>query len=93
MCCDTTVKTMLLVAVMFARMKGGCSMSEWVVMTLFTTWRAGSVASLQLFGAVIRLKITSRSAIRQGFGRTVSFQAFLLFTSVNSLGCFSATCT
>jgi len=57
------VKTRLLVAVMFARVRGGCSMSAWVVMVLLATWSARSVASLRSLGAVVRLKIISLSAV------------------------------
>ena len=57
------MKTRLLVAVMFARIRGGCSMSAWVVMVLLATWSARSAASLQLLGAVVRLKNISQSAV------------------------------
>jgi len=58
------VKMRLLVAVMFARMRGGCSMSAWVVIVLLATWSAQSAASLRPLGAVVKLKIISLSAVK-----------------------------
>jgi len=51
------------VAVIFARIRGRCSMLAWVVMALLTAWSARSAASLRSLGAVVRLKIMSRSAV------------------------------
>jgi len=87
------VKTRLLVAVMFARMRGRCLMSAWVVVVLLATWSGRSAASLRSLGVVMRLKIISLSAVGSDFRRIISFLAFFLpLTSVNSLGCFYATC-
>ena len=51
------MKMRLLVAVMFTRMRGGCSMSAWVVIVLLATWSTRSAASLRPLGAVVGLKM------------------------------------
>ena len=53
----------LLVALILTKINGGCEISEWFVIVLLITCSARSAASLQLFGAVVRLKITRRSAV------------------------------
>jgi len=88
------VKTGLLVALIVARIKGGWEMFAWLVIVLLITCSARLAASFRLFGVVLRLKITSRSAVGYGFDRIVSFFTliFLLRTSMNSGGMFCSTC-